>query len=553
MLRDLRVRNLGVIEDLTLSLGPGMTALTGETGAGKTLLVEALQLVLGGRAAPGLVRAGATEAVVEARFELPETGSGPGGEVVLSRSVPASGRSRAWVDGRMAPVGALAEHAARLVDIHGQHEHQSLLHPAAQQHALDAFAEVDLSAMTVARRRLRLLDERLDALGGDARQRAREVDLVRHQLTEIEHAVLRGPDEDEQLEAEEERLAGMQAHRQAAAAALTWLAGREDGVTANGDGPGAHDALGRAADQLAGRAPFAEWEGRLRATLTEVSDVASDLRGVVEGWEDDPVRLHEVQARRRLLHDLRHKYGPTLADVVASGERAAQQLNELLAAAEEADLLAASRASAEADLRAAESAVREARSAAAPALAGAVGRRLAELAMAGARLEIAVGDHGAGEPVQFLLGANPGEPLQPLQRVASGGELARTMLALRLVASGGPATMVFDEVDAGVGGRAALALAGALREASAGRQVLVVTHLAQVAAFADHQVAVHKLARGARTSTGSERLGPEERVVEISRMLSGHPDSATARAHAVELLALGRSGGQSATGDGRVV
>ena len=551
MLSDLRVRNLGVIEDLTLSLGPGMTALTGETGAGKTLLVEALQLVLGGRATPGLVRAGADEALVEARFEVAEPGTGSEGEVVLTRSVPASGRSRAWVDGRMASVAALAERAAGLVDIHGQHEHQSLLHPAAQQHALDAFAGVDPSAMHEARRRLRVLDERIGALGGDARERAREADLLRHQVAEIAAAALGDPGEDQDLAAEEDRLAGMQAHRQAAANALSWLAGPEDGP-GTGAGTGAHDALGRAAEHLAGRAPFSAWEDRLRSVLAEVSDVASDLRAVVEGWEDDPARLEQVQARRRLLRDLCHKYGPTLADVVASGERAEQRLAELSAAEEEAGQLGVSRAAAAAALRSAEDAVREVRTAAAPVLAVAVGRRLAELAMAGARMEIAVGEHRAGEPVQFLLGANPGEALQPLQRVASGGELARAMLALRLVASGGPPTMVFDEVDAGVGGQAALALAGALREASAGRQVLVVTHLAQVAAFADHQVAVHKVARGPRTATGARQLGSEERVVEISRMLSGHPDSATARAHAVELLTLGRSGAGSATGDGRV-
>ncbi len=546
------MRNLGVIEDLTLNLGPGMTALTGETGAGKTLLVEALQVVLGGRAAPGLVRAGASEALVEARFELPGTAAAPGHEIVLARSVPASGRSRAWVDGRMAPVGALAEHAAELLDLHGQHDHQSLLQPAAQQHALDTFAGIDLSAMAGSRRRLRRIDDRLAELGGDDAQRARELDLVRHQVLEITRAGLDDLQEDERLQAEEERLSGLGAHRQAAAAALVWLAGPEEGPLGGG-APGAHDALGRAADQLAGRAPFAEWEGRLRGALADVSDLVSDLRAAVEGWEDDPARLDEVQERRRLLRDLRHKYGSTLADVVAFGERAGERLGELVAADEEADLLAASRASAEAELRAAETAVRRARALAAPDLAGAVGRRLAELAMAGARLVIAVGEGGAGEPVQFLLGANPGEPPQPLQRVASGGELARTMLALRLVASGGPATMVFDEVDAGVGGRAALALAGALREASVGRQVLVVTHLAQVAAFADHQVAVHKVARGGRTTAAAGRLGPDERVVEISRMLSGQPDSATARAHAVELLALGGSGVPSATGDGRVV
>ena len=550
MLSELRVRDLGVIEDLTLRLGPGMTALTGETGAGKTLLVEALELVLGGRGAPGLVRAGAAEAVVEARFVVggpsggADDGDDGGVEIVLARSVPAAGRSRAWLDGRMVPLTALVEAGRELVDIHGQHDHQSLLSAAAQRRALDQFAGCDPGPRQAARAALEGIDRRLATLGGDAHQRAREADVLRHQVDEIEAAAIDDPDEEAALAAEEERLADLAAHRDAAASALVELTG---GTT----DAAALDLLGQAAAALTGRPAFNQWAERLRGALAELGDVASDLRSVVETWEDDPVRLAEVQARRQRLADLRRKYGATLADVVDFAAQARARLAAIEGAAAEAGVLESRRAEAADSLAQAEEALGRARREAAPRLAEAAGERLRTLAMAGARFEVAVDPEGPGDGVRFLLGANPGEPVQPLARVASGGELARAMLALRLVAAGGPPTMVFDEVDAGVGGTAALALARALREVADGRQVLVVTHLAQVAAFADRQVSVAKVARDARTVTlAAERTG-EDRVVELSRMLSGHPDSETARAHAAELLAVAARPAVSTTGQRR--
>jgi DNA repair protein RecN (Recombination protein N) len=550
VLTELRVRDLGVIEDLTLGFGPGMTALTGETGAGKTLLVEALQLVLGGRAVPGLVRTGAEEAMVEARFVVGEA------EVVLARSVPADGRSRAWVDGRMAPVAALAEAGKELVDIHGQHNQQSLLSASAQRRALDEFARADLGPRHLARQRMEEIEQALAALGGDDHQRAREADVLRHQVGEITAAALDDPDEEEKLRAEEGRLAELGAHRDAASLALSELGGDESEGTAL-------DRLGLAAAALAGMPAFAGWSERLRAALAELGDVASDLRTVIETWQDDPARLTEVQARRHQLGDLRRKYGGSLADVVAYGEVARRHLSELEGASEAAEELQRRRAGAQADLRRAEAELGRVRREAAPRLAAAAEERLRHLAMPGVRMEIAVDgwsladptanlegvDSGiAGDGVRFLLGANPGEPLQPLARVASGGELARAMLALRLVATGGPDTMVFDEVDSGVGGVSALALGRALQEVSDMRQVLVVTHLAQVAAFADRQVTVDKSTRQGRTVTRAAELAGGDRVVELSRMLSGHPDSSTARAHAEELLASARRPVGSTTG-----
>jgi DNA repair protein RecN (Recombination protein N) len=557
VLRELHVRDLGVIGDLTIELGPGMTALTGETGAGKTLLVHALQLVLGGRAVPGLVRAGAEEALVEARFDMEPGRDRPGdhgsatgplaggrgdGERILARTVPESGRSRAWVDGRMAPLGALAELGAGLVDIHGQHDQQSLLTVAGQRAALDAFAGSDLGPLSDARGALHEVRLRLAALGGDERERAREADLLRYQVAEIDAARIADPGEDTALREEEDRLASMAATREAAARAVDALRGADGGGGAEG---GVSGFLGAALAVSSAQPALEGWARRLRAAALEIDDVAAELREVAETWEEDPARLEEVQSRRRLLSDLRRKYGETLDDVLGFGDAARASLAELEGREAEAAELETRRAQLEESVRDAERALREVRAAAAPALGAAVTVRLRSLAMPDAELEVSVGEDGPGDAVQFLLAANPGEAAQPLGRVASGGELARTMLALRLVVEGGAATMLFDEVDAGVGGAAALALARALRDVATRRQVLVVTHLPQVAAFADNQIAVRKAVDGAgRTVTTAEWLGPEGRIIELSRMLSGHPDSPTARAHAEELLVVGGRAGE---------
>jgi DNA repair protein RecN (Recombination protein N) len=529
VLTELRVRDLGVIEDLSLTFGAGMTVLTGETGAGKTLVVEALQLVLGGRANPAIVRAGATEALVEARFVI----ESPGGEreVIIARAVPADGRSRAWVDGRMSPVSALAETASALVEIHGQHAHQSLVTPAQQRAVLDAYAGTDTETVLALRARLREIAASLAALGGDVQARAREADVLRYQVAEIAGAHLSDPGEDDLLRQQETRLADAAAHREAAALAGELL------ESASGDGDGGVLArLAEAAGALAGREVFDDYRERIAASAIDLSDVARGLRDVVEGWEDDPERLVVVQERRRLLADLRRKYGADLTAVMAFADEAAARLDELENAEARAAALEATRAELAGELVAAEAKVRAVRARAAKKFGALVGERLADLAMAGARVEIRVAPEGTGEPVEIALGANVGEAVLPLAKAASGGELARAMLAVRLVGMGGPQTMVFDEVDAGVGGAAALSLGSALHEVSRTRQVLVVTHLAQVAAKADRQIAVHKDEADGRTLTSARPVEGEERVVELSRMLSGHPDSDAARAHARELL-----------------
>jgi DNA repair protein RecN (Recombination protein N) len=529
VLTELRVRDLGVIEDLSLTFGAGMTVLTGETGAGKTLVVEALQLVLGGRANPAIVRAGATEALVEARFvvEAPEGER----EVIIARAVPADGRSRAWVDGRLSPVSALSETASALVEIHGQHAHQSLVTPAAQRAVLDAYAGTDMETVLALRARLREIAASVAALGGDVQARAREADVLRYQVAEIAAAHLSDPEEDALLRQQETRLADATAHREAAAGAWELL----ESASGNGDG-GVLARLAEASGLLAGREAFDEYRERMAASAIDLSDVARGLRDEVEGWEDDPERLVAVQERRRLLADLRRKYGVDLAAVMAFADQAAARLDELENAETRAAALEATRAELAGQLDGAEAKVRAVRTKAAKKFGALVGERLTDLAMPGARVEVHVAPEGTGEPVEIALGANVGEAVLPLAKAASGGELARAMLAVRLVAMGGPQTMVFDEVDAGVGGAAALSLGSALHEVSRTRQVLVVTHLAQVAAKADRQIAVHKDEMDGRTLTSARPVEDEERVVELSRMLSGHPDSDAARAHARELL-----------------
>jgi DNA repair protein RecN (Recombination protein N) len=539
MLAELHVRDLGVIADLTLVLQPGMTALTGETGAGKTLVVEAIELLVGGKADPVLVRPGADEARVEGRFISDDDDD----EVVLARVVPRTGRSRAYVDGRLATVAELAEIGGRLVDLHGQHAHQSLLGGRVQRAALDRFGAVDLEPLAAGRARVASLDVALAALGGDARARAREIDLLAFQVGELEAAGLTDPYEGDTLEVEEDFLAAAAAHRQAGTDAHAAL--RDDG--------GAADAVAVAIEAVVGRLPFTEIETRLRSVAAEIEEAAADARRTADAIAEDPERLDQVRARRRLLGELCRKYGERLSDVLEYGADARSRLAELHSHDERVRDLEEERIVAVAAVAEAAAVVGRARREAAPRLAAAVEAHLRELALPRARFEVAVADDDpAGATVTFLLGANPGEAALPLAKVASGGELARTMLACRLVLSEAPPTLVFDEVDAGVGGQAALAVGQALADlarpradpdldpgpdSADGHQVLVVTHLAQVAAFADHQVAVTKHERDGRTVADVRVLDDHQRVVELSRMLSGQPTSATAHHHAQELLA----------------
>jgi DNA repair protein RecN (Recombination protein N) len=440
----------------------------------------------------------------------------------------------------MATAGGLGERARELIDLHGQHAHQSLLAPAVQRSALDRFGEVDLGPLLEARSRRAELTAALGALGGDAGARAREADLLRYQLSELEAAAVTDPNEDEALDALEDELGDAVAHREAAALALAALA----------DEGGAADAVSAALAALDGRVPFASAAERLRSLAAELTDLVAEVRQVGEAIEEDPERLAAVRDRRQLLVELRRKYGAaplpdggpagggTLADVVAFEAAAARRLVEIDGHDDRARELEAALAEAERAERAAATVVGARRRSVAPALADAVGSHLADLAMASARVVVDVDEEDPGDRVTFLLAANRGSDPAPLAKVASGGELARAMLALRLVLSAAPPILVFDEVDAGIGGQAALAVGRSLAALGADHQVLVVTHLPQVAAFADAQVSVRKDERDGRTSTSVATLEEPDRVVELSRMLSGTPDSERVQDAASELLAL---------------
>jgi DNA repair protein RecN (Recombination protein N) len=530
VLTELHVTDLGIVADLTLVLERGLTAITGETGAGKTLLVEAVELLVGGRADTTLVRDGAAEARVEGRF-VDEAGR----EVVLARVVPLDGRSRAYIDGRLATVGELAEVGGRLVDLHGQHAHQSLLAPAIQRGALDRFvgssATEPLAAYRTARDELRGIASELEGLGGDERARARELDLLRFQIGEIEAAGLDDAGEDIALEAEEALLADAIAHREALAAAYGAV-----------EGP-ALDTVGAAAAALAGRAPFADLAERLRGMQAELAELGRDLRVARDSVDDDPQRLEEIRARRALLRELTRKYGETLSDVRTYADETRRRLTELESYEARAAELERSRDVSRQEAADAAASLSRARLAGAGSLAEAITPHLRDLAMPAATFGVVVEpadptDDGA-DRVTFLISANPGEPPRPLGKVASGGELSRAMLAARVVLSEAPPTLVFDEVDAGIGGEAGAAVGRLLADLAGTHQVLVVTHLAQVAAYADAQVVVEKREQGKRTVASAETVTGEERVGELSRMLAGVGESAHARSHAAELLDAG--------------
>jgi DNA repair protein RecN (Recombination protein N) len=535
MLTELSIENMGVIEHTILSFGDGMTALTGETGAGKTMLVEAIELLVGGRADPSIVRSGAREARVDGRLVV--FAGGDLKEIVLSRVVPADGRSRAYVNGRPATAARLAELTSGHIDLHGQHAHQGLLSTQTQRAALDEFGQIDLTELRDAQARVTEIEAERAALGGDERARAREIDLLRFQVNELDAAAIDDDQEEAVLAREEALLADAVAHREAAATSLDGLRGDD----------GAAETMRTALRALAGRPPFDHIRARVAGLSAEIDDVVAELRALAETIEEDPERLDEIRVRRQLLTDLKRKYGDDLSEILQFHTDTRRRLHELESYDRRASELDQTLSDALEVERAAATDVRRQRSIAAPKLAAAVEARLHDLAMPHASIVVDVGgtnDDGPGDDVRFLLAANPGSPVLPLNRVASGGELARAMLALRLVlsdASGrtsenGSLTLVFDEVDAGIGGAAASAVGSALADLGEHHQVLVVTHLPQVAAGATCQMVVDKTIRNGETFANVAAVEGSDRVAEIARMLAGS-DSDAALEHAKHLLA----------------
>ena len=490
MLVELSIENLGIIESSRLSFQNGFTVFTGETGAGKTMIVEAINLVVGRRAETSVIRDGADEARVEARFIRMVDGQEQ--EIILCRVLHREGRSKAYVNDRMATVTTLSEIGEQLLDVHGQHAHQRLLTAAVQRQSLDLFGNVDDSALREARERVTEIDALLAALGGDEKSRVREIDLLQFQCEEIESAAIAGTDEDQLLSNEEDLLAGAVKHQEALLRAAS-LFGNDNGIV---------DSLGVAMQSVSSVSMHPELVERVASLLAEADDLKHALRAAAESAEENPERLEQIRLRRQRLRDLMRKYGDTLSDVVDFGVETRARLDELLGYSARVEQLEKEKSAALKNLKTQQLEVGRQRRAVAPDLGTQIQKRLRGLALPNATIQVSVGDADsdpAGESVVFMLSANPGSAPQPLTKVASGGELARVMLALRLVLSGEPSTMVFDEVDAGIGGAAAVAVASALRELGSHHQVFAVTHLAQVAASSHHQIAVSKTVKSGRT------------------------------------------------------
>ncbi|MEU3739259.1 MULTISPECIES: DNA repair protein RecN [unclassified Streptomyces] len=575
----MRIRSLGVIDDAVVELSPGFTAVTGETGAGKTMVVTSLGLLLGGRADAALVRIGAKAAVVEGRITVPEGTSAAvraeeagaeldDGALLISRTVSAEGRSRAHLGGRSVPVGLLSELADDLVAVHGQTDQQGLLKPARQRGALDRYAgdavTVPLAKYTAAYRRLRAVTTEVDEITTRARERAQEADLLRFGLDEVAGVEPR-EGEDTELAAEAERLGHAEALASAATAAHSALAGipeDPEGVDAATLVAGAHRALEAVRSHDPALAALAERIGEIGILL---GDVAGELAGYADDLDADPLRLAAVEERRAALTQLTRKYGSDIDSVLAWAQEGAARLTELEGDDDRLEELTAERDALRSELAGLAQALTDARMEAASRFAAAVTAELASLAMPHARVTIditstevpegadgvpvggrvvAYGPAGVDE-VELLLAPHPGAPPRPIAKGASGGELSRVMLAVEVVFAGTDPvpTYLFDEVDAGVGGKAAVEIGRRLARLAKSAQVVVVTHLPQVAAFADRQLLVEKTNDGSVTRSGVLVLEGEDRVRELSRMLAGQEDSETARAHAEELLATARGDG----------
>ena len=559
MLQELRVENLLLIERAELRLAPGLNVLTGETGAGKTVLAQALDLLLGGRARGGVVRPGASEAYVEGVFELPaplreqlgDRISPDAQELVLARRVGADGRTRAYVGGRSAAVADLRDAGTALLSFYGQHEHRKLTLASAQLEILDGVcgpAQAErLAACAEAYARARVLEGRLHELGDLAAQRDRELDLLDFELGEIDTLA---PDEDERtaLLATRERLRRADALRAAAAGGLQALA-------PDSDAPAATQLMARALgplQALAGVDPVLDALGeRVQTLLIDSQELAGELRDYCDGAAGAelgdggeggaPRSLEELEERLSAIERLARKHGGSVTGVLAFAEGARARREELagaeLALADANEQLETARSTLEEGM----AALRAARLAAAGPFAAAVREQLGELAMGEASFEVRVGESEPGpsgaDTVEFLIAPNPGVPAGPVREIASGGELSRVMLAIMGAAesSAGETTLVFDEVDAGIGGQTARAVGARLRELSERRQVLCITHLPQIASLADRHFSIVKDTTAAPTRTTVLELAEAEVLSELVRMLGADSEDSGARRHARQL------------------
>jgi len=548
MIAELRVRDLATIADVTLQLAPGLNVLSGETGAGKSMLVDALALLLGGRADSGLVRPGAARAVVEGAFDVPATALRKrvealgldldDGRIVVRREVSTEGRSRAWVNGSPTTATVLGELGAILVDLHGQHETESLLRPEAQREMLDAFAGAERERDAVAEAHLAAESVRSEesALSQRRDEVRRRADYLRHVVAEIDRAKLK-PNEEEALELEVRRLSQ--------AGTLSGHASRVSEAAGSGD-DGALAALAladRALTTLERVDPtVAPWRELLDAAFANLDELARLAADYAQEVQDDPARLAELERRRDQLFGLFQKHGTDSAAVLATRAAAAAELDLLDTAELDLRALASRRLAAEAALHEAVDQLSARRTAATDRLARAVNKWLPRLGLPGGRfraaLERLAAPHAFGqETAAFMVQLNAGLEERLLAKVASGGELSRLMLALKVVLAKQDhvPTLVFDEVDQGIGGEIGVQVGEALAEVAERHQVLVITHLPQIAARADHHLVVSKAAKRGVATSDVATIHGEDRVLEVARMLGG-AESDTARKHARELL-----------------
>ncbi len=553
MLLQLSIRDIALIDRLTLSFGPGLTVLTGETGAGKSIIVGSLDFVLGGKADRDRIAGGAERGRVEALFDisaLPRVQSAlaemgletEDGLLPVCREILQSGRSVCRVAGEVVTVAQLRAVMAPLLDLHGQHAHQSLLDPAKHLQFLDALGDAEHRAATERVRALygewSAIARALREIETNDRERARREDMLRFQLEELDGAKLRAGEEDE-LTRQRALMRNAEKIRSGLEEAYGALSGDETGEL-----PGALDALQQAAKALGG---LSKYDGRFEALSVQLNDamyaaesVAGELDGLREECGVDPRRLEQVESRLDQLDRLRRKYGATTVEMIAFRERVRAELDSTASSEEKREALKKQEKAAKAAFMKEAQALSEARRALAKACEGRVAAQLAALEMKSAVFEVAFSEDAAPsadglDAVEFRLSANRGEPPRPLQKAASGGELSRVMLALKCVEAenDGVPTLVFDEIDTGVGGATGVAIAEKLREVGAKRQVLCVTHLPQIAATARTQFWVEKSVRDGRTHTDARELDTDGRVEAVAQMLGG---GETARAHARAMI-----------------
>ena len=551
MLRLLRIRNLAVIEAVEVELEPGFNVLTGETGAGKSILVEAVGLLLGARASADLVRTGEVQATIEAIFEDPN-----GDETIVRREVTSQGRSRSYINGTLATAGGLRDLADRLVELHGQHEHQSLLDPLSHLPLLDESGRLDslVPPVTGAWTSMRSIREQRDRARMDDREKTARLELIAFQLGEIEKAALK-PGEDEELATTKQVLANAERIQRLCEESYAALYESDQAVLS-----GLAQVWKRVAELAAIEPQFADQLESRDAIKSQLEDLAFLLRRYGDEIDASPGRLQQVEDRLALIERLNRKYGPTLQDVIATGAALARERELLTRSEEAADDL--ERALADARQRYLDLArdLSRRRRLAAKSFAAQIESHLAQLAMGRTRFEVRFNGEGAGEEswtergidhAEFFVSPNVGEDLKPLARIVSGGELSRMMLALKTmaVADGAGKTLIFDEVDAGIGGEVAEVVGQKLQQLGDRFQVICITHLPQIASRASTHYHLEKSVRGRRTVTAVQRLDSAGRIDEISRMIGGRTVTEPVRASARQLLGMEAKGKQKAKGE----